>query len=262
MPSDPTDLAAFCKTLADGAREVSCRYFRTRTAVDVKADDSPVTRADRETEAFLRTRIADTYPEAGLFGEEEGAGRLDSTLVFVVDPIDGTKSFITGSPLFGTLISVLRDGRPIVGVIDMPAMDERWVGVDGQLTVYRWGEREIPCATRAGVALDGAVVTTTSPDMFEPNDWQRFDRVSRAARLRRFGGDCYQYGRLTSGEVDVVAEGDLKPYDYLALVPIVEGAGGTITDWAGDPLGLHSDGRVLAAGNADLHAEVLAALKP
>jgi len=260
-PRDPASLAAFCETLADEARPVSRRYFRTRTAIDVKSDDSPVTRADRETEALLRARISQTYPWAGLFGEEEGAVRLDAELVFVVDPIDGTKSFITGSPLFGTLISVVRDGRPIVGVIDMPALDERWIGVAGQQTVYRWGNRKIPCATRAGVSLAGAVVNTTSPDMFEPQDWLRFDHLSRGARIRRFGGDCYQYGRLASGEVDLVAEGDLKPYDYLALVPIVEGAGGTVTDWAGAPLGLHGDGRVLAAGDGDLHAEFLMALK-
>lgn len=258
--TDPTELAAFCETLAEGARAVSCRYFRAGTAVDTKADDSPVTRADRETEAFLRARIAAAFPNAGLFGEEEGADGLNAELVFVVDPIDGTKSFITGIPLFGTLIAVLRDRRPVVGVIDMPALDERWIGVDGRQTVYRWADRTLPCATNAGRSLAQAAVNTTSPDMFAADDWARFDALSRQARLRRFGGDCYQYGRLASGELDLVAEGDLKPYDYLALVPIVEGAGGTITDWFGAPLNLDSDGRVLAAGNAALHAEALAAL--
>lgn len=257
---EPVRLAAFCEALADGARAVSCRHFRTATAVDTKADSSPVTRADRETEAFLRAQIAQAYPGAGLFGEEQGAGGLDSELLFVIDPIDGTKSFITGYPLFGTLLAVLRDGRPVVGVIDMPALDERWIGVAGAQTLYRWAGRTVACATGGGVALAQAAVNTTSPDMFEPDDWARFDALSKRARLRRFGGDCYQYGRLALGELDVVAEGDLKPYDYLALVPVIEGAGGTVTDWSGAPLGVDSDGRVLAAGNAALHAEALGAL--
>lgn len=261
-PTELVELAAFCETLAGGARAVSCRHFRTDTTVETKADASPVTRADRETEAFLRARIAASYPAAGVFGEEQGAGGLDAEWLFVVDPIDGTKSFVTGSPLFGTLIAVLRDGRPIVGVIDMPALDERWIGIAGAQTVYRCAGRSLGCATRGDVVMGTAAVSTTSPDMFAPDDWARFDAVSRRARLRRFGGDCYQYGRLACGELDLVGEGDLKPYDYLALVPVVEGAGGVITDWAGAPLALGSDGRVLAAANSDLHAEALASLKP
>ena len=261
-PADLVQLAAFCETLADGARAVSRRRFRTHTAVETKADASPVTRADRETEAFLRARIAASYPAAGVFGEEEGAGGLERELLFVVDPIDGTKSFITGSPLFGTLIAVLREERPVVGVIDMPVLDERWIGVAGERTVYRWAGRSLCCATRGDVVMGEAAVSTTSPDMFAPDDWARFDAVSRRARLRRFGGDCYQYGRLACGELDLVGEGGLKPYDYLALVPIVEGAHGVITDWAGAPLALGSDGRVLAAANADLHADAIASLKP
>jgi histidinol phosphatase-like enzyme (inositol monophosphatase family) len=261
-PRDRVELARFCETLADGARAVSCRHFRTDTTVETKADASPVTRADQETEAFLRARIAAAYPAAGVFGEEQGAGGLDADLLFVVDPIDGTKSFITGSPLFATLIAVLQGGRPVVGVIDMPVLDERWIGVAGEQTVYRWADRSFCCATGNGVVMGEAAVSTTSPDMFAPDDWARFDAVSRRARLRRFGGDGYQYGRLARGELDLVGEGDLKPYDYLALVPVVEGAGGVVTDWAGAPLALDSDGRVLAAANADLHADALASLKP
>jgi histidinol phosphatase-like enzyme (inositol monophosphatase family) len=258
---DRAALKSFCETLADGARAVACRHFRADPAVETKADASPVTRADRETEAFLRTRIAEAYPAAGLFGEEQGAGGLDADLLFVVDPIDGTKSFITGSPLFATLIAVLHGGRPVVGLIDMPALDERWIGILGERTIYRWAGRSFCCATGNGVSMREAAVSTTSPDMFAPDDWARFDAVSRRARLRRFGGDAYQYGRLACGELDLVGEGNLKPYDYLALVPVVEGAGGVITDWAGAPLALDSDGRVLAAANADLHAHALASLK-
>lgn len=177
----PARLAAFCEALTDGARAVSCRHFRTGAAVDTKADATPVTRADRETEAFLRARIAEDYPDAGVFGEEQGAGGLDAELLFVVDPIDGTKSFITGYPLFGTLLAVLRHGRPVVGVIDMPALDERWIGVSGAQTLYRWAGRTVACATGGGVALAQSAVNTTSPDMFQPNDWARFDALSKRA---------------------------------------------------------------------------------
>ncbi|MBK1698124.1 histidinol-phosphatase [Rhodovibrio salinarum] len=258
--ADLQELAAFAEQLADGARSVSCRYFRTSTEVDTKADDSPVTRADRETETFLRERIQARYPNAGLFGEEQGAGGLEADLVFVVDPIDGTKSFITGSPLFGTLIAALRHGKPVVGVIDMPVLKERWVGVAGQPTVYRWAERTVQCRSQGAATLAQASVSTTSPDMFTATEWSRFEAVSQRARVRRFGGDCYQYGRVACGELDLVVESDLKPYDYLALVPVVTGAGGRITDWQGAQLNLDSDGCVLATANAALHAEAVAML--
>ncbi len=250
--SNLTTLLAFAQQLADAARPQALRYFRQPLTVDYKSDDSPVTKADRETESVLRHIITTHYPTHGIFGEEHGSQDLEREWVWVLDPIDGTKGFICGVPLFGCLIALLHYGRPVLGVVEMPALGERWVGMVGQTT---W--REQICHTSGRTELAQASVFATTPDMFTGADAQRFEQLSRAARFRRFGSDCYAYGLLASGLVDAVVEVDLKPYDYLALVPVIEGAGGIITDWNGQALGLHSDGRVVAAATAQLHKQIL-----
>lgn len=239
--------------LADAARPIARRWFRNSVSVEFKGDDSPVTRADREIEAELRRRISEEFPLHGILGEEEAPVALQSEYVWVIDPIDGTKSFISGMPTFGTLIALLRHGVPQLGVIDMPVLQERWVGQIGEVTSLNG----VPARTRAGTRLADAVVYATSPDDFAPADLARFDRVSKAARMRRFGGDCYSYALLASGSIDVVVEAGLQPYDYLALVAIVEGAGGRITDWSGRALTPDSDGHVVATACGALHEEVL-----
>jgi inositol-phosphate phosphatase/L-galactose 1-phosphate phosphatase/histidinol-phosphatase len=200
--------------------------------------------------------IAAHYPSHGILGEEQAPERTDAPFVWVLDPIDGTKAFVTGKPLFGTLIALVHDGRPIVGVIDMPALDERWVGGEG-LPSTRNGR---PARVRRCAGLETAWLYATSPQMFEGADAAAFERLRRACYAAIYGADCYAYGLLACGWVDVVCEASLQPYDYCALVPIIEGAGGIITDWEGEPLGLYSDGRVLAAGDAGAHAQALRAL--
>jgi inositol-phosphate phosphatase/L-galactose 1-phosphate phosphatase/histidinol-phosphatase len=254
-----TDLDAFAALagrLADAVRPVVLRHFRARVEYEIKADTSPVTVADREAEATMRSMIADACPDHGVLGEEYGADRLDARFVWVLDPIDGTKSFVTGKPLFGTLIALLEEGRPVVGVIDMPALHERWLGVEGRQTT-RDGKT---ASVRHCEALDRAWLYATSPQMFLHQDEGAFERLRIRCYASVYGADLYAYGLLSSGTVDLVCEAQLKPYDYCAVVPVIGGAGGVITDWQGQPLGLHSDGRVLAAGDPRLHAAALGAL--
>ncbi|MEX0922385.1 MAG: histidinol-phosphatase [Rhodovibrionaceae bacterium] len=245
--------------LAETAREVILRHFRTPLAVDSKSDESPVTIADRETEAALRRVIAARHPEHGIVGEEHGIERPDAEFVWVLDPIDGTKSFVTGSPLFGTLIALKHGDRPILGVIDMPVLDERWLGAAGRGTSFTdaGGGREARC--RPCPALSSALLRTTSLSMFEsdPADLPALRRVMEAVQVTVWGGDCYCYGLLASGFQDLVIEASLQNYDFMALVPVVEGAGGIATDWNGRPLGLESDGRVVMAGDPRVHAAAL-----
>jgi len=247
---------ALAHRLADTARRLALPRFRTPLDVIVKDDESPVTVADREVEAALRALIGAAFPDHGILGEEQGRTNMDAEYVWVVDPIDGTKSFITGSPLWGCLIALLHRGRPVLGMIDIPCTGERWSALgDGAVQL-----NDQPARTSACQTLAAARIYTTSPDAFEPADWARYDALSRRTALRRFGGDSYCYGQLASGYVDLVVEAGLQPYDYLAMVPIIEAAGGVITDWQGQPLGVDSDGRVVAAATAQLHAEALAGL--
>lgn len=258
-PAHPTDLDAFVRLahgLADAARGMSMQWFRTPLAVDTKADASPVTLADREIERALRAGIGERFPTHGILGEEHGRDRIDAEYVWVIDPIDGTRSFITGSPLWGALLALLWRGRPRMGLVDMPVLGERWVGCAGHRTQLNG----IDCHTSACTEIADARVYATSPDAFSAAEWAAFDAVSRAARMRRFGGDCHSYGLLASGHVDLVIEAELQPYDYLALVPVIEGAGGAISDWQGLPLGMASDGRVVAAATPELHRKALASL--
>jgi inositol-phosphate phosphatase / L-galactose 1-phosphate phosphatase / histidinol-phosphatase len=248
---------ALANELADAAAAAIRPYFRrTALAVDDKADLTPVTAADRAAEAAMRRLIAACFPEHGIIGEEYGRERADAEFVWVLDPIDGTKSFISGVPLFGTLIAVARRGRPILGIIDQPIQRERWIGVVGRPTTFNGAAvscRECP-------ALAAATVFATTPDMFRDGDAAGFARIARAAKLVRFGADCYAYGLVASGFIDIVIEASLKPYDFSAMAPIISGAGGFATDWQGAPLSLASDGRVLVAGDRRTHAAALALL--
>jgi inositol-phosphate phosphatase/L-galactose 1-phosphate phosphatase/histidinol-phosphatase len=246
------DLDAFLDvalSLADAAGAVIRPYFRTPIATDDKPDLSPVTAADREAEEAMRSLIEKRFPDHGILGEEFGALREDGEFVWILDPIDGTKSFISGVPLFGTLIALTHAGRPILGIIDQPISRERWVGAAGRPTTLNG---EALCC-RACPELATATLFATTPDMFAGTDAAAFARLSGAVKLTRFGADCYAYGLLASGFIDLVLEASLKPYDFCAMVPIVEGAGGVATDWRGAELGLGSDGRVLVAGDRRAH---------
>jgi len=248
------EILGLVQRLADASGTVIRRYFRTPIAVDDKADSSPVTIADREVEQTLRALITQAYPEHGIYGEEFGQTQCDAEYVWVIDPIDGTKSFITGKPLFGTLIALLRHGKPILGVLDQPILRERWIGgVDLPTSLNTQMVKVRACAD-----LSQAILYATSPHMFvKPEHVQGFANVRDSIKTPIYGGDCYAYALLATGFVDIVVEASLSPYDYCALVPIVENAGGIITDWQGQPLGLHSNGCVVAAGDARVHAQAL-----
>jgi inositol-phosphate phosphatase / L-galactose 1-phosphate phosphatase / histidinol-phosphatase len=247
---------ALANRLADAAGAIIRRYFRQKLTVDDKPDLTPVTIADREAEAAMRSLIAKTFPAHGIIGEEQGRLREDAEWVWVLDPIDGTKNFISGIPLFGTLIGLAHRSLPVLGIIDQPVLGERWLGAAGRPATLNGAA----IATRACPALASATLYATSPDMFQGADAAGFARLRGAVKLARYGADCYAYAQLANGFIDLVVERDLKPYDYFALVPVIEGAGGVITDWAGRALDLGSDGRVVACGDARLAAPARAAL--
>ncbi len=247
--SVPTELVALAHSLADAARPIAARYFRTPIKVDDKSDASPVTIADREAETAMRDLLTKHVPQHGVFGEEHGAVRTDAEYVWVLDPIDGTKAFITGLPIFGTLIALLRHGKPVMGIIDQPIQKERWLGVEGTRSTFNG----TPISTRACRDLADAYMYSTAPNMFAGAEAQRHEQLADKVKLFRWGGDCYAYGLLASGHVDLVVESSLKLYDFAALAPVIKGAGGTITDWQGKELDMQSDGAVIAAGDAALH---------
>lgn len=250
MPGPDLDtLLAVASELADAAGAAIRPYFRRPLAVDDKPDLTPVTAADRAAELTMRRLIECRFPGHGIVGEELGRVREDAELVWVLDPIDGTKSFISGVPLFGTLIALTRNGEPILGIIDQPISGERWVGAAGRPTTLNGAA--IRCRECSDVAP--ATLFATTPDMFHGPDAAAFARLSAAAKLTRFGADCYAYGLLASGFIDLVVEASLKPYDFCAMIPIVEGAGGIATDWRGGRLTLASDGHVLVAGDRRAH---------
>ncbi len=247
---------AFANLLADTSGAIIRRYFRRKIAVDQKSDFTPVTIADRAVERALRRLIKARFPEHGILGEEFGSTKPDAEYVWVLDPIDGTKSFISGVPLFGTLIALTHRRLPILGVIDQPISRERWVGAAGRKTTLN-GK---PVKTRACAGLDRATLYATAPEMFQGRDAAAFARLQRRVKLARFGADCYAYALLASGFIDLVVEADLKPYDFSALAPVIAGAGGAITDWRGAALTLQSGGRVIAAGDKKLLSQARAVL--
>ena len=248
---------ALAMEMADRARKVVLRHYDGALEIEDKEDDSPVTQADRECEAAMREMIADKFPDHGIYGEEYGAENTEAEFVWVLDPIDGTKAFITGKPLFGTLIGLLRDGAPYLGVMDNAALDEIWAGAPGLGATHNG----MPLQTRSCPDLSGAWLCSTSPQMHQGLDFGRFEDLRRSCKHALFGGDCYSYGQLARGRADIVCESSMEPYDYAALVPIVEGAGGRMTDWAGNTLGLEGDGTVLAAGDALAHAAAVELLR-
>lgn len=251
--------AAAAEAAAGAAGAVIRPLFRSALLVEAKGDASPVTEADRQAELAMRALLRQRFPEHGIWGEEFGPEKPDAEWLWVLDPIDGTRAFVTGRPLFGTLIGLLHRGRPVLGLIDQPATGERWIGLSGQPTRFRsplGGTAHCrPCARLAEAEL-----SCTSPDMFRPEDRPGFERLRAAARRVTWGGDCYAYGLLALGLVDVVAEATMKPWDWAALVPVVEGAGGRVTGWDGKPLTLDGDGRVLAVGDPALLAEAVGLL--
>ncbi len=250
-------LAAVAEAAADVAGAVIRPLFRADLDAELKGDASPVTIADRAAEQAMRAVLAERTPEAGVMGEEFGLDRPGASLRWVLDPIDGTRAFITGRPLFGTLVALLEEGVPVLGVIDQPITGERWVGVAGERTRFRGPAGR--AGTRCCASLDVAELSSTSPEMLG-RALPRFQRLAARARRVTWGGDCYAYGLLALGQIDIVAECDLKPWDWAALGPVIEGAGGMLRDWSGRPLAADSPGDVLALGDARLLDAAIACL--
>jgi histidinol phosphatase-like enzyme (inositol monophosphatase family) len=240
-----TDLE-LAHALADAAGAAIRPWFRRAFLVETKEDFSPVTIADREAEAAIRRLLAEHRPDDGVIGEEYGDDRPDAARVWVLDPIDGTRAFVAGRPLFGTLIGLMEQGRPVLGVIDQCIIGDRWIAGPDQPTTLN-GQR---CHVRACADLAAARLGTTSPQAFPPHDFPRFEALRPALADVLYGGDCHNYGLVAAGHLDAVVESGLKLHDWAALVPVIEGAGGTITDWAGAPLRQGSSGHVIAAGDA------------
>lgn len=252
---------AFAEQLADAAGAAIRPYFRTAHGLETKADHSPVTLADREAEAAMRALIGATFPDDTVIGEEYGTKHGISGRTWVLDPVDGTRAFVSGRPIFGTLIALMIEGWPALGIIDQPILRERWLGVVGRATLFNG----VPARTRRCPALAGAALATTSPHLFDDHQAAHFLALASAAaggEMRQgpiYGGDCYNYGCLASGQLDIVVEAGLKIHDFAALVPIVEGAGGRMCDWSGDPLTADSAGEVIAAGDPARIEDILAA---
>lgn len=238
---------ALAQKLADAARVAILPHFRSGDAATRKADTTPVTAADTAAEEAMRAILAAEAPHDAVHGEEFGATTGTSGRTWVLDPVDGTAAFLAGRPLFGTLIALVVEGWPVLGIVDQPVLRERWLGVTGRPTTLNGAT----VRTRACAALAEAAIATTGPHYFDQHEGEHFMALAARTDHRRMvmGGDCYNYAMLASGHLDLVCEANLKLHDWAALVPVVEGAGGTMCDWNGEPLHAASDGHVLALGD-------------
>ena len=266
-----SEFLTFAHHLADAAGEVIRPHFGAHGNVDEKSDKSPVTMADKLAEKTIRKLIENTYTDHAIYGEEEGQKKTVSEYTWVIDPIDGTRAFIAGRKEWGILIALCADGIPILGILDQPVTGERWVGVKGEKTCYsavpaqeldpRKRAKDVLITTRKCAALADAEFSTTSLNYFTPPQAASVVKLAQQCRATVKDGDCYAYGLLAKGFRDVVVDAGLKPYDILALVPIIEGAGGTITSWDGHEVTLAYYANVIASGDKTLHSQALALLE-
>jgi myo-inositol-1(or 4)-monophosphatase len=254
------DFSAFVDELASLSGAAILPFFRSSLSAIDKSNGGafdPVTEADRASEAVMRSRIKTTFPDHGIIGEEFGSEKPDAEFVWVLDPIDGTKAFISGLPLWGTLIGLTRNGHPAFGMMNQPYTKERFFG-DGGAATLRTPAGDRPLKTRACASLAEATLSCTSTTMFNAKELKSFQKVEKAARLTRFGYDCYAFCMVAAGFIDLVIESNLKPYDIVALIPIIEGAGGIVTTWdGGSPV---NGGAIIAAGDKRTHAAAMALL--
>ena len=262
-PRKIDELASFALELADAAAAVTLPHFRSGLAVDNKRgqfDFDPVTAADRDAEAAIRKLIGERYADHSILGEEHGTHDGESELTWILDPVDGTRSFISGVPLWGTLIGLNDGTKPVIGLMDQPYIGERFVGRPGGTELIR-GTHAQPLKTSSCTKLEDALLGNTDPGMFTVDaEKAAFREISSKVRLRRFGGDCYFYCLLAAGTLDLVVESSLQPYDIQALIPVIENAGGIVTTWSGKDA--QNGGQVVAAASRELHAAALEILKP
>ena len=254
MKPNLDELVSFANYLSDESAKVIKQYFRKSINIINKEDDSPVTIADKNTELKIRELIANKYPHHGILGEEFEDKDTDSEYLWVIDPIDGTRSFIAGHKDFGTLIALLHNKKPIIGIINCPIHKERWVGVEGHQTTMNG----IKVKTSDKQTLDTSYLSSTGLYMFDNDNFKKgFDKKIKLTRYHRYGGDCYNYGMIASGYIDIVIENTLKVHDYMALIPIIEGSGGEITDKFGNLINFDSDGSIVVSSNKKLHTQLI-----
>ncbi len=263
-PMSVVELGRFMDDLADASGKAILPFFRAQFGLDDKARAGapfdPVTEADRAAEVVLRAMIGQTFPGHGILGEEFGSERTDAECVWILDPIDGTRAFIAGLPTWGTLIGLTRNGVPVRGLMHQPFLGERFTG-DGRSARLRGPAGERILLSRRCADLGKAILASTDPRLFAAGEEaERFRSLEGQVRLSRYGADCYAYCMLAAGQIDLVVEAGLKPYDIVALIPIVEGAGGRVTAWDGGPAA--SGGRIVAAGDPRLHEAALKVLNP
>jgi myo-inositol-1(or 4)-monophosphatase len=254
------DFSSFVDQLAKISGEIILPFFRTSLEIENKKPGGfdPVTAADRAAEAAMRATIRKNFPEHGILGEEYGAEQTSSEYVWVLDPIDGTKSFISGMTAWGTLIGLMRRGEPVFGMMHQPFMREHFSG-DGSAAHYRGPAGDRALHVRGCAALSDAILFTTSPRLMNDADRADFGRVEAAVKLSRYGGDCYAYCMLAAGQIDLIIETELKAHDVVALMPIIAGAGGVVTTWEDGPA--QNGGRIVAAGDPRVHQAALKMLK-
>ncbi|NRG18972.1 inositol monophosphatase [Rhizobiales bacterium] len=256
MKTDIEKIAQLATEIVERASPIAMAHFRAPLALEAKADNSPVTIADRETETFIRKELASAFPQDGIFGEEFGTDNPDAEAVWFIDPIDGTRSFITGNPLFGMLLGRYAKDLPQLGIVRMPALNETYVGVKGHGATLNTKT----ITSRGTTRLCDAMVYINEAEQMNADDPARFSRLCSIGHTRRMAYDCYPHALVASGQIDAVVDFGLEPYDYLPLVGLVEAAGGVMCDWNGGPLGLASDGRVVTAATPALRDEILAVL--
>ena len=243
----------FANKLADAAGITSMEYFRTSLSIDNKKDESPVTIADKNTELKIRSLIENEYPDHGILGEEFDSVNPDAEFIWVIDPIDGTISYIAGHKDFGNLISLTQNKKPIIGIINCPAHDERWIGAKNQSSTVN----QQTVNTSSVTAIEDAYIFTSGLYFDEPHLRNAVDKIKNKVRYFRYGGDCYMYGMVASGLIDIVIEDTLKVHDYMALVNVIEGAGGVISDKFGNEITIDSQGSVVASANKELHSKLI-----
>jgi len=243
----------FANRLADEAGIISMEYFRTSLDIENKSDESPVTIADKNTELKLRSMIEEKYPDHGILGEEFDSINPDAEFIWVIDPIDGTKSYLAGHKDFGNLISLTQNKKPIIGIINCPAHDERWVGAKNQNSTINQQSSKTSSVTK----IEDAYFFSSGLYFDEPHLRNAVDKIKHKVKYYRYGGDCYMYGMVASGLIDFVIEDTLKVHDYMALVNVIEGSGGKVTDKFGNEITTDSRGSCIASANEKLHSELI-----
>ena len=253
MSPDIEELLNFSNYLADQSEIIIKSYFRKDIKVESKSDESPVTIADKKTELKIRDLIEKKYPNHGILGEEFDSKNINSEFLWVIDPIDGTRSFIAGHKDFGTLIALLYKNKPIIGIINCPIHQERWIGVKNRQTTFNG----VKISTSKIEKLNQSYICSSGLYFDNENFRKGYDKIVNKSKYHRFGGDCYMYGMLASGLIEIVIEDTLKAHDYMALIPVIEGAGGLITDKFGKEINIKSDGSVVVSANKKLHHKLI-----